>query len=1518
MNKLKNLKNQKTIAINVLIIFTAIVLMILISINDFSVGRLLGSATSIQSSSYYDWSQLTTLDPDYSYSTLTYKGDTVFYVNAVDSATVRYRTDVYGEDRPVPNILFKNPSVGDDASIIIRNCGIDKDGDRISAVLHVKVAEVHTDDFIEGHIGPDYPNNVPTVTFGITPKSGYVDGAIKTNQEILNVSLSSKTDAQKAQFAALQTTSERDLGEPISFNLNTQRARAEVDLKYYKTSKLTLTNKQTGKYTTALDSNQVSGASLDYAVVSSSSTVDTSITKVNSFYSDIDIKRNVARTLSSDYQYFDGHEGVAPLKYGKSLVYYRKNSNVVTGGFYDILSRTDLSGFSTFKLGESNNGVYVQTNSAQENNWNIETGRHYSSAQFLTSGLEGEYDFTYGGYSCGMGFSFTSPQGYEIPDPVKTASKSSVLPGEQFTYTISQYIPNNYYTVDFSQVYSNFSSSYKLSSLNLNDTITSANVQNRNNITLDDIYGDDLLGSSKFLLVNTSSNEEVSLNAKNTYLSSSYPYNNILKMTIPVVYNNKITTSQTVTNTSNTLYNSGGSKTSNTTRVTVNPITLTYDCRTNGGSSSNITEPQLANETVNISNVSCSKENAEFLGWYTAATGGTKLGSTYQMGLTSATIYGRYEDYPKLTYNCSENGGRIAFSAAQINEYHQKGTTVTLSTDKACTKTNAEFIGWNTNKSATTSQSSLTMPETDTIVYGIYKDMPKLYFNCNGGTATNFTESSYTQYEVNTPVDISPSLHTCTKENYNFLGWAKSRNATEVLSSYAMEDVNSRTLYAVYEEEEVEPTPYTLEYNCNGGTAGFSPLSSEQYLGDNIDINKTSKSCTKNNSEFLGWSESQNGTTPLSSYTMPERNVVLYGIYKAYPYLAYDCDGGTASFETERKQVAPGTSVDVDKNNKYCTKTNKTFIGWANPIAPRAPLSSYTMPDNDITLIAVYTDNPTLEYDCNGGTQGTNFGDNPEIYAAGTTVNLTSTTKTCSKENAYFLGWNTNKNATDKINSVTIPAEGTKVYGIYKDYPTLTYNCEENGGRVLVNNQVKWKPNTNIDLSKVCTKDNYDFLGWNTDKNSTSKSNSIQMTQTDLTVYGIYRYRPILTYNCNGGDYGNDFGDNPLVMHYGDSADLTRVCTKEGYTQKGWSNSPAGEKLNSLVMGDADVEIYAIYDKNPYTVTYDCNGGTASFNDIVVTKYVGDSVSLDNRCSKEGYRHIGWVKELTDTMPLASYTMPAANVELYAIYEEIPEPTPYNLTYNCEENGGIADFNPTTISIKEGSLVDLTKKCTKNGYKFIGWNTDKKAITKLNTFTMLSSNTTLFGIYEKIPTLTYNCEKNGGSALFEDVVITPALNSDVDLTKQCAKDGYKFTGWTDKENSNEILKSYKMKSSDTVLYGLYEKITCDLDISSTKYKIDHKNRIINVENNVSDEDIIKGVSSKGDLSINGKQLIVKCENESKSYDIQRFFIAQTGNNVVKFKPVVLILLVTIIALIIVNRKLLNISFDTSIFKSKKK
>ena len=76
----------------------------------------------------------------------------------------------------------------------------------------------------------------------------------------------------------------------------------------------------------------------------------------------------------------------------------------------------------------------------------------------------------------------------------------------------------------------------------------------------------------------------------------------------------------------------------------------------------------------------------------------------------------------------------------------------------------------------------------------------------------------------------------------------------------------------------------------------------------------------------------------------------------------------------------------------------------------------------------------------------------------------------------------------------------------------------------------------------------------------------------------------------------------------------------------------------------------------------------------------------------------------------------------------IPDANTYTLTYDYQTNGG-SKANETA-SYDEGENVDLTHRDNKQGYRFIGWNTDSSATTALATYTMPSSDSTLYAIYE--------------------------------------------------------------------------------------------------------------------------------------------------------------------------------------------
>lgn len=117
------------------------------------------------------------------------------------------------------------------------------------------------------------------------------------------------------------------------------------------------------------------------------------------------------------------------------------------------------------------------------------------------------------------------------------------------------------------------------------------------------------------------------------------------------------------------------------------------------------------------------------------------------------------------------------------------------------------------------------------------------------------------------------------------------------------------------------------------------------------------------------------------------------------------------------------------------------------------------------------------------------------------------------------------------------------------------------------------------------------------------------------------------------------------------------------YTFTGWTISGTGASLSSttanpttITMGTANVTVTANFAaKQKYTVTYSVNGDTS----VVPAKndYAGTSYTLPTASDIAGYTFAGWVESAigteTTTAPTVltdSYTMPAANTTLYAVY----------------------------------------------------------------------------------------------------------------------------------------------------------------------------------------------------------------------------------------------------------------------------
>lgn len=164
--------------------------------------------------------------------------------------------------------------------------------------------------------------------------------------------------------------------------------------------------------------------------------------------------------------------------------------------------------------------------------------------------------------------------------------------------------------------------------------------------------------------------------------------------------------------------------------------------------------------------------------------------------------------------------------------------------------------------------------------------------------------------------------------------------------------------------------------------------------------------------------------------------------------------------------------------------------------------------------------------------------------------------------------------------------------------------------------------------------------------------------------------------------------------------------------------------------------------KISYKITYDANEGSGAPAEQI--KEHGIALTLSStEPTRTGYTFLGWSTSKTATsatyLPGASYTL-NESVTLYAVWST----DSYTVTYDYKTNGGTS-ASKTSATVNYGSAIDLTPTATKDGYTFVGWNTNKDATTGLSSLTMETSNVTLYAIWKDTTLPTVKMTPNGGT-----------------------------------------------------------------------------------------------------------------------------------------------------------------------------
>jgi uncharacterized repeat protein (TIGR02543 family) len=284
-------------------------------------------------------------------------------------------------------------------------------------------------------------------------------------------------------------------------------------------------------------------------------------------------------------------------------------------------------------------------------------------------------------------------------------------------------------------------------------------------------------------------------------------------------------------------------------------------------------------------------------------------------------------------------------------------------------------------------------------------------------------------------------------------------------------------------------------------------------------------------------------------------------------------------------------------------------------------------------------------------------------------------------------------------------------------------------------------------------KANYGFTGWNTASGgggtAYAPAATFPMPASNVDLYAQWEEdtKYSVTYHGNGNTGGTApvDGSSPYYELETVTVEGKGDLVKANYHFTGWKDgggtpyAPAA----TFPMPASNVDLYAQWEEDTkYTVTYDLNGGTSgSQTDTLSPYYAGVTVTVLDQGSmvKTNYHFTGWKNGGgTDYDPTDTFTMPAANVVLYAQWSE---DTKYTVTY--DGNGNTSGTAPvdTLSPYYAGVTVTVLGQgdLARDKYNFTGWNTAADgtgtAYVEGNTFTMPAANVVLYAQWENLDPL---------------------------------------------------------------------------------------------------------------------------------------------------------------------------------------
>ena len=813
-----------------------------------------------------------------------------------------------------------------------------------------------------------------------------------------------------------------------------------------------------------------------------------------------------------------------------------------------------------------------------------------------------------------------------------------------------------------------------------------------------------------------------------------------------------------------------------------------YDANTGAGTVPTDSRAYESGDTATVlGKGALTKEDNYFAGWNTLADGtGTPyaVGASVPIATANVKLYAQWRAITtpttyKVTYD--ENGGTGTQTDANRYEYNDE---VTVKNRGALINTGHNFTGWNTKADGSGdpyvvgAKFNIT---ADTKLYAQWvatenpADTYGVKYEANGGSGT--TPVDTTVYEENDEA-IVQGKGNLTNTGNQFAGWNTAIDGTG--TAYSVGDSitikGNVTLYAQWAITTNPADTYKVTYDNNGG-AGTQTDNAIYDLNEEVLV-KGRGTILRMGYNFTGWNTETDGSG--TSYAIGAKfnitvNTTLYAqwvetmtpvTYK----VEYDVNTGTGT-QTDLLAYEANEEVTV-KNKGGMTKAGYNFVGW-NTAAdgsgiPHAVNSKFNITAN-VKLYAQWEEivAPGTTYAITYYGTDSDRGTAP-VGGTGYVSNDKATIKhhgDLEKDDHKFVGWNTQ---ADGSGIAYAPGQEITITGnvdLHPQWeaitaPVATYHVlynRNNGQGTPPDDATAYPSGTAVTVlgDNGMTRTGYTFIGWNTehDGSGTLYTAGATFNITKNTILHADWERdvvpnPTFTVTVSKDGSGSASAD-VATAETGDTVTLSatpdagNIFVRWEVVSGGVVLSNAANPNATFVMAASNVEVKAIFDAEPIQGTDYTNIVTVQGNGIAsVDKARADENDTINLSATPNAGNVfvkwevvsGGATLSDDTDPRATYTMPADDVVINAIFEAGAPIHEVSYSFTSITNGKelpaeVIEWLLGVHLVVDGELViphfQVRSRSTNSAIQvavadgiwiFVGWNPPAATITSNTEF----------------------------------------------------------------------------------------------------------------------------------------------------------------------------------------------------------